>query len=120
MIVSEDQQLQKFLTWLHEKSCDVVTCYQISSIRALYFHLSLGFDDSLSRTLDYRLHDVLLHDTEMNYPTRASPTVHLPWLRSNLWLGRESPKKMVMCEWQIWLSMRGRWCRNERAIDSIR
>ncbi len=59
-----DRNLQDFLTWLYTKSSTVKICCKQSSIRALYFSTSLGFDRSIDLILDYRLDSILLHDVE--------------------------------------------------------
>lgn len=46
-LLAEDEELQKFLYWVYEKSCSVETSYKPATVRAYYF--------SLSNTLDFSL-----------------------------------------------------------------
>ncbi|HIK03243.1 MAG TPA: NACHT domain-containing NTPase [Trichormus sp. M33_DOE_039] len=54
-LVATDDQLQKFLTWVEEKSCSVKTSYKSSAIRAFYLSLSRSLYLDLSRSLSLSL-----------------------------------------------------------------
>jgi predicted NACHT family NTPase len=47
-ILAQDKKIQKFLTWIKQKSLSVNTSYQINAVRAFYFDLetNINFDDN--------------------------------------------------------------------------